>query len=176
VRKLLESALDGRASSLIVRDGNAYCLVVPPGSWVDVVEFDRALAAGRTARLHGDVERGLTAYRSALELYCDELLPEEGPAEWLVSERYRRAAEGCEAAHAIAEMLLEGDDPRGAAAACSRGLRIDRYQDELWRLRIASHRKAGDVAASAHAHREYERVLRELGLTLQPVAPEASGA
>jgi len=164
IRRLLEPCVSRGASSLIVRDGEAYRLSLDADAWVDLVAFDRALAAARAAYARGDSEQELSAYRSALDLHQDELFPEEGPAEWLLHERECRAGEACGAARAIAELLLEQGEPRGAAEACAHGLRIDRYQDELWRLRIHSLDRAGDLAAARYAETEYGRVLSDLGL------------
>jgi DNA-binding SARP family transcriptional activator len=164
LRHVLEPDAPRGASSLIVRDGDAYRLRLPPDGSVDVVEFDRALAQGRAARGEGDVDTAVARYRSAIRLHRAELLPEDGPAEWLVHERERRAAEACEAARALAEILLELDDQAGAAIACEQGLAIDRYRDDLWRLRAFAHERAGDLAAAAQVRRGYNAVLGELGL------------
>lgn len=164
LRHVLEPDPARGASSLVVRDGEAYRLALTSDACVDLVEFDRALERGRAARAIGDLQGGIAGCQAAVALHRAELLPEDGPAEWLVRERERRAAEACEAAHAAAEMLLELGDPEGAAATCERGLAIDRYRDDLWRLRATAHERAGDLAAALQARREYGAVLGELGL------------
>ena len=166
LRRVLEAANELGAASLIARDGEAYRLALPADAWIDLVEFDRTLAEGRAARVTGDVDGSIAAYQAALDLHAGELLPEDGPAEWLVRERDRRSAEACNAAHAVAEMLLERNDPAGAAAVYRHALRVDRYRDDLWRLRIGCYERAGDVAAAVRSRREYEQVLAELGLTV----------
>ena len=143
------------APATVVRDGHAYRLA---GADVDVRGFDRAIAEAR---------RGvdtIDAAQRALDLYQGDLLAEEGPAEWVVDAREQRRAEGCEAAEALANALLERGDARGATRACERGLRIDRTCDALWRLMVAAYRQAGDHAAAARAQREYDAVV--LALTL----------
>jgi DNA-binding SARP family transcriptional activator len=167
LRRVLEPNARRGDSSLIVRDGEAYRLALPEDASVDLIDFDRALAEGGAARARGDTRRSIAAYRAAVDIHCDELLPEDGPSEWVVRERERRAAEACGAAQAIAEILLEEDDPKGAATASLQGLRIDRYQDELWRLRIAACDRAGELGAALLARREYDHALAELGLPLQ---------
>lgn len=167
LRRLFECQVGG-GRSLISREGEAYRLALPADASVDLVEFDTALGEGRAARARGDTDRTIAAFRSAIDIHHAELLPEEGPAEWLVHERERRVAEACEAAEVLAELLLERGDAPGAAFVCERGLRIDRYRDKLWRLRIASHERAGDPATSLQARREYEHVLRDLGLPSRP--------
>jgi DNA-binding SARP family transcriptional activator len=170
LRRVLEPNGRRGAPSLIAREAEAYRLALPDDACVDLLEFDRSLEAARAAQLGGDAERSLSAYRTALDLYKGDLLPEDGPAEWLVEERERRSAEACEAAHSIAVLLLERDEPAAATVACERGLRIDRFRDDLWRLCISSHERTGDLAAALRTRREYRAVLSRLGLAPQPAA------
>jgi DNA-binding SARP family transcriptional activator len=167
LRHALEPGLVRGGPSLIAREGEAYRLALPPDARVDLLDFERAIAEGRVSRERGNRDQSIAAYRTAMDIHRDELLPEDGPSEWLVRERDRRAAEACEAARSVAEMLLEDGDATGAAAVCERGLRVDRYQDELWGLRIASCERAGKAAAAQLARRQYVRVLRDLGLPPQ---------
>jgi DNA-binding SARP family transcriptional activator len=82
----------------------------------------------------------------------------------VVGERDRRKGEAVEAAAALAELLLAGGRAEESAAACERGLHIDRYRDVLWRLLAAAHRQAGALAAAARAERAYAAMLAELGV------------
>jgi DNA-binding SARP family transcriptional activator len=167
LRRVLDPPLAcGTESSIIARDGEAYRLALPPGATIDLLEFDRAIARGRSANRRGEHEETCAAYGVALGLHHDELLPEDGPSEWLVRERERRAAEACEAARIIAETSLDAGDPAAAAEACERGLLVDRYQDGLWRLRIRAHEEADEPAAAALARREYAHLLQDLGLSV----------
>jgi DNA-binding SARP family transcriptional activator len=170
LRRVLEPNGRRGGESLIAREAEAYRLALPDDARVDIVEFDRALAAARAAQRGGDDERSLGAYRAALDLYRGDLLPEDGPAEWLVEERERRSAEACEAAHAVARGLLERGEPAAATVACERGLHIDRFRDDLWRLCIRSHERTGDFAAASRARGEYRAVLSELGIAARPGA------
>jgi DNA-binding SARP family transcriptional activator len=154
-----------RVGAVIVRDGDAYRLVLPPGSAVDVAVFDAGITAAERLRSSGDIDTALRAMESALSLYRGDLLPEEGPADWVVAERDRYRA----AASDLALNLAVGRDRRQesalAVSACERGLRIDRYRDDLWRLLITLHEGAGDGAAAAQARRRYRDVLTELDVS-----------
>jgi DNA-binding SARP family transcriptional activator len=161
LRQLLPANGDG-GRPLVARDGEAYRLDLPDGASVDLIEFDRAFADGRIARAGRDIDRSIGAYERVVDLHCGELLPEDGPAEWVVQERSRRCGEACTAAEAIAEMAMEQHDFEAAAAACERGLRIDRYRDKLWRLRVASCEQAGELAAALRARSDYQRLIAEL--------------
>jgi DNA-binding SARP family transcriptional activator len=162
LRHVLESA-DPSPPPLILRDGQAYELALPDGE-VDLIEFDLAVTRARGARAAGDGQTALEAYRRTLDLYGGELLPEDGPAEWVVLERERYRTAATEAAQFAGQMLLEKNELESAALACARGLQIDRHCDRLWQTRIRAHELAGEAAAAAHARRSYEEVLADLGL------------
>ncbi len=167
LRQALESrSADGEGISFI-RDGDAYVLAVPPGAVVDVLALGHAVAAGRAARAGGDLEWAQTCFREALELYCGEVLSEDGPAEWVLAVRERCRRDSVYAAEALAEIALDGGRHGDAAAAASRGVGIDRYNDALWRLLASAHERNHDHAGAARARQSYADVLDELGL--QPV-------
>jgi len=169
LRQLLV-ANGGNGRSLVARDGEAYRLALPDGARVDLIEFDRAFADGRAARALREIDRSVGAYQRVVDLHCGELLPEDGPAEWVVQERSRRCGEACAAAEAIAEMAIDRHDFEAAAAACERGLHIDRYRDKLWRLRVVSCEQAGELAAALRARRDYQQVIAELSAPPVPSA------
>lgn len=152
------------ACDLLVRDGDAYRLALPDRSRVDLATFDAAVAGARRARLDGDGPGLLRACRAALQAYGGELLPEDGPAEWVAGRRDRARTEVVEMARALAEGILD-DNPEGAAEACSAGLAVDPYHDPLWRLLVEARERAGDRAAATSARSGYTRMLVELGVT-----------
>ena len=165
LRQLLEPGVTRGGSSFLLREGDAYRLMLPVDADVDLLTFSRALAAGRVARLRGEVDAALGYFRQTLDLYGGDLLAEDGPAEWVIDVRERYRANALEAAQSLAEILMKRNDPAGAAQACSTGLWIDRLHDPLWRLLIEAREQAGDSVAASRARREYARVLEELGLT-----------
>jgi len=164
LRRLLEPGIARGDFQLIVRDDEAYRLNLPPDSWADVAEFDRSLREGRTQRATGCAERAIASFQRALDVYAGDLLPEEGPAEWLLDERELRRAQASGAARELAELLLERGESLSAAKVCERGVYIDRYADALWKLCVTAYEAAGDTAAAESTRRRYERVLGELGI------------
>jgi len=154
---------------LILRHGEAYKLALPDGE-VDLIEFDLAISRARGARAAGDGPTALEAYRRALDLYRGELLPEDGPAEWVVFERERYRSAATEAAQLTGEMFLENNELESAALVCARGLQIDRHCDRLWQTRIRAHELAGEAAADLELRRRPaleargERLARERAL------------
>ncbi len=164
LRQTLEPGVARGASSLLVREGEAYRLAVPSDGDCDVLRFERCVEEARSARVRGDANAAAVALDAALDAYAGDLLPEEGPADWVVKDRERYRAAAADAAHALAELLLEGDEPVAAAAACERGLRIDHYRDELWRTLLRALVDAGNHVAARRAQRGYDEMLAELDL------------
>jgi DNA-binding SARP family transcriptional activator len=164
IRRFLDpDALRG-SSSVLLREGDAYRLALPADAVVDIREFESGVAQGRAARLADDWESAIEAIERALDAYGGDLLPEAGPAEWVVEARERYRAQASEAALMLTEVHLERGDPATAAAVSERGLRIDRYRDSQWRVLVTACERAGDKAAAARARRSYREVLAELGL------------
>lgn len=156
-------ALPGADPARIVeRQGDAYRLAVPPEA-VDLRAFEQALAEARALRSRGAPSR--EAFETALIRYAGDVLPEDGPAEWVVARRDRARLDAVEAALTLAEESLAADDPGGAVRACQVGLSLDRYHDPLWRLLIAARERAGDAGAASRDRREYAAVLAGLGVS-----------
>ncbi len=153
------------ASGLAIgRDGESYRLVVPPGGRLDIIEFDASVARARRAAERGDHGAALEAGFEALNAHPDDLLVEEGPAEWVLGPRDQYRAALVATAAIAADAALTSGKPELAATAAERGLAVDRYADGLWRLLERALVAAGDVAAAERARRNYADVREELGL------------
>ena len=154
VRQLLESAgLSG--PEVLVRHGDAYRLSPPPGSVIDVLDFENSLRAPAS---------DINSRATALALYRGDLLPEEGPAEYVVAERDRLRLMAATAATALArESRTLGLDGQALDAA-RRSVQLDRYQDLGWQLLIELHEAAGDSTAASLARRDHARAQAELGV------------
>lgn len=164
IRQVLAATGGEQGGSLLVRAGDTYRLVVDSDA-SDVAAFDSAVRTARAASTAGDHDRAALAAERALTLHGGDLLVEDGPADWVVSERERCRVDAASAAALLAEVELGRGRPAAAATACERGLRIDRYHDQLWRLLVEACGAAGDRAAAARARAGYEDVMRELGVT-----------
>jgi DNA-binding SARP family transcriptional activator len=168
LRAVLPAPLD------VFREDEAYRLALPDDAELDLRALDAALTSGRRARAAGDATAAESAWQRVLELAAGgDVLPEDGPAEWVVDERERRRAQVCAAAESLARALLDRGAGTAAVAACEAGLAHDRHRDTLWRLLIAAREQAGDLALAVQARREYERLLGGLAVPA-PVAPTVS--
>lgn len=166
LRRFLEANLPaGRSDPLLCRDGDAYLLALPEDGYSDVAAFRAALEEARRMPPGREADH-LAALRVAVANYGGELLPEDGPAEWVVAERetLRRQAADAAALLAQAELDAAGNGAGRAASLAQRCVEIDPCHDLGWRLLIAAHRRAGNAAAAERARREYAQVLISLGL------------
>jgi DNA-binding SARP family transcriptional activator len=172
VRAFLAPDAPRGSARMVDRVGETYALVLPPGSSSDVLDLGTALEAAHRAARDGDPVAERSALAVALTTYRGELLPEDGPAEWVVADREQWRLRVAAAAARLADLHLGADDPRAAVEAARRGLEIDPFCDPLWRTLVAGHARTGDTAAEAKARREYAAVLNELGVLPPPRVPE----
>ncbi|HYI54830.1 MAG TPA: AAA family ATPase [Microlunatus sp.] len=154
-------AAGGVMSDPIRRQGDAYELVLP-GAAVDVTAFERINEESRHLR----AEDALAARQKALDLYRGELLPEVGPADWVVEDRDRlRLLAAGLAAAAAADAIAVSD--QGAAIDLSRrSVMLDACHDPAWRLLIETYERVGDLSAAAVARADHRRVWDDLGVVL----------
>jgi DNA-binding SARP family transcriptional activator len=164
LRQSLEPGLARGEHTLLLRDGDAYRLSLPEGSVADLVAFSGAVASGRVAQAAGDRQVARDAFQRAMTHYRGDVLPEDGPAEWVVAPRDQARNDAADVAGRLAGIALEDGDAEAACAAAERGLQADRYRDELWRRLVDAHRARGDQAAVARVERDYAQVLEELGV------------
>ncbi|MCU1517888.1 MAG: hypothetical protein JWQ75_2609 [Pseudarthrobacter sp.] len=164
LRGALQTECQADGQQLLVRQGEAYALVLSNGSAFDLVEFDHTLQTASQARSAGDHPGAAEELRRALELYTGEVLPEDGPAEWVADIRERYRLRAAEAAASLAGLELVLGNPADAAAAATRSVEIDPWRDESWRTLVETFRRLGNPAAAERAQRRYGLILSSLGV------------
>ncbi|MEV0292384.1 BTAD domain-containing putative transcriptional regulator [Nocardia sp. NPDC050710] len=169
VRRFLQPGIERGKSTLLVRQGETYSIVLAGDSVADVVTFGAAVEAARVALQAGDEDGVYRAVTDALAEYRGDLLPSDGPAEWVVAERDRLRIQAALAATTLAELELRRGNAVSAIEALQRGLTLDPYLDRAWRLLISAYQRVGDLAAAEHTRRDYAGMLRDLGV--QPEQP-----
>ncbi|HEY1478651.1 MAG TPA: winged helix-turn-helix domain-containing protein, partial [Gaiellales bacterium] len=93
LRAVLPAPLD------VVREDEAYRLALPADVELDLAELDAALISARRSRAEGDAAAAEAAWQRALDLgAAGDVLPEDGPAEWVLDERERRRGQVTSAA------------------------------------------------------------------------------
>lgn len=168
LRRLLEPAAQRNGFRYVIRDGETYALLVPTGSRVDLLDFEAAVARLNAAEADADASAVEHWCRVALGLFDGDLLPEEGPSDWIVTQRESTHLAAVEAASTLARLLGDREDWGECASVCSAGLRIDRYHDGLWRTLIRAREALGDRAAAMSARARYRRALSELEVAAAP--------
>ncbi|MDF2254727.1 AfsR/SARP family transcriptional regulator [Streptantibioticus ferralitis] len=170
LRSLLEPDRERRKPRLVVRDGDAYLLNLPADAYLDTLAFQTSLAYARRARSAGDTAMTLQGLRNALAVYRGELLPEDGPAEWLQQDREMYRYQAAKAAAELAATELEVGNPQEAVTAAEMCLAVDPCHDQGWHLLIKAYGRIGAPAAAERARRRYTDMLASLGIgTDQPV-------
>ena len=165
LRRALQPGSQAEGKQLLVRQGEAYALVLGQGSVFDLADFDRAIHDASLARSAGDNAAAAEELRRAVRLYAGEVLPEDGPAEWVSPTRERYRLRAAEAAASLAGLELHLGNPDDAAAAATRSVEIDPWRDESWRTLVEVFRRIGDPAAAERAQRRYDLILNSLGVT-----------
>ncbi len=167
LRRLLQEQ-GGDGQNPVVRQGDSYALYPGPDSWFDLAEFDRLLHEAEQAHRRGHRAQREAALQAAVELYSGDLLPEEGPAEWLVElrDRYRLRAAQAAGALARARTALGRREDAIAAAACS--VEINPWSDDSWRVLIELLLDSGQLAEAERTRRRYRDMLHSLGIVSGP--------
>jgi DNA-binding SARP family transcriptional activator len=166
IRRCLEPGRPARSSTLLVRDGEAYALHLRSSSRCDVVEFEAALRTAHKTR-NTDPAVHAAALRRALDLYAADLLPEDGPAEWVTGPRDRYRSQAAEAAAALGTLELAAGNLEAAASAANRSIELDTFRDASWQLLIDALHRSGAAAEAQRAQRDYARMLATLGVPAQ---------
>jgi DNA-binding SARP family transcriptional activator len=153
------------------RLGDSYRLTIRDAT-VDVSRFEELLTAARRER--GNESRRIALHSEALDLYVGDLLPEDGSAEYIDTERERLRIAAADAACSLARDHAARADLDAAVAAARRSLRLDRYQDLAWGLLADCLAAIGDDTAATRTRLEHSRV-RAL-LEGEPVVPARSSS
>lgn len=164
LRAVLEPGVARGAARLLARDGDRYSLALDPGSSCDLQIFESSCLAAERARATGDTEAAIRSLNVALAACTGDVLPEDGPAEWVLAPRERFRVRAAEAAALLAELHLGRGHAEGAATAALRSIDIDPCRDGSWRLLISAYDATGDLAAAERARRSYADVLASLGV------------
>jgi two-component SAPR family response regulator len=144
------------------RRGDSYGLELPPGMEVDVELFERLVRTAGAARRRGDVGASAADRQHALDLYVGDLLPEDGPAEHVVTERDRLRLLAAVNAADLARDYAQLGRATAAVTAVQRSIVLDPFSDLAWSLLVDLHTAAGDLSAAARVRLEHERVRHEL--------------
>ncbi len=145
----------------LIRRGEAYVL---EATSVDVAELRLSLRSASAARKAKDVPSEMLALEQALASTGAELLPEFGPADWVVRERERLGWDTIDSAERLAGLRLTAGRPLEALTAARTGLELDQYRESLWRLAISAAEMAEDHGLALTLRSGRAEALNELGV------------
>ncbi len=165
VRQWLSAA--GLGEDALGRRGDAYVLSLPAAE-LDIAQFEALARSASIAHVPGAAGSGtgdvLATYEAAVAAYRGDLLPEVGPAEWVVADRDRLRTLAAHLAAAAARLALSAGSWSAGIAAARRSVALDPYHDPAWQLLAELLDAAGDRSAAVVARREHARVCAELGV------------
>jgi DNA-binding SARP family transcriptional activator len=175
LRQCIETVAPGRSHGLLARCGAAYVLAPGAEFATDIQRVDARLRAAAQAATEGDEARQLVALRAAVEGYAGDILPEDGPAEWVVDVREQFRQRVAHGASELALIEVSRDHLRLAVLAARRSVELDPWNDEAWRRLIDCHVRAGDRAQAALARQTYRSRLSDLGVTVDESRAPSQG-
>jgi two-component SAPR family response regulator len=159
VRQCLAAA--GLSEDVVRREADAYALRLP-GCVDQLRDFERLTRQAARDESTGRVREALRFRLDALDLYVGDLLPEVGPAEWVVAERERLRTAAARVGAEAARLAYELEEFASARDAARRSLDLDPFHDPSWTLLAEVHERLGDHTAAAVTRREHARITADL--------------
>jgi ATP/maltotriose-dependent transcriptional regulator MalT len=160
VRQCLVAA--GLREGGVCRRGDSYALRLPEVH--DQLSRFESLVAEAARAEAGDPARALQSRLEALHLYGGDLLPEVGPAEWVIEDRDRLRVVAAALAVDAARQAAGSGDLATAIRVARRSIDLDPYNDPAWQLLITVQQRAGDHSGAQISHRGHARIRADLGL------------
>ncbi len=152
---------DAGLQDVVRRHGSAYSLTIEEAV-LDAAEFDGAIREAGRCGARGDKSGALDGLLVAIDLYQGDLLPEAGPAEWVVAERERLRAAAATAAYSAGVLSLSLRSPADALPAARRATELDPLRDSAWTLLAEVQERMGDLKSAAATRREHALIAAEL--------------
>lgn len=145
------------------RQGEAYGLLLA-GARVQVEEMEQLIRQASRLESAGELRESLQRRLEVLDLYAGDLLPEVGPAEWVVAERERLRVVAARVGAEAAQVALMLGEPSQGVHAARRAIELDPYGDRAWTLLVSGLERLGDHSAAVVARRQHAKVCTDLGI------------
>jgi DNA-binding SARP family transcriptional activator len=165
LRGLLEPHSGRGKAQLLIRSGDAYGIALPPGGYADTAAFTDAVQRWQQVRRTGSFAAEIEAMRAALAAYGGDLLPEDGPADWVVELRDHFRQQATRVARELATAELTRGNVAEAVRAAENCIALDPHDDEAWQVLLRAYARGGTPAKAAEARRRYAEVLAALGVS-----------
>lgn len=175
MRGLIEPHSGRGKAQLLVRSGDAYGIILPPGGYADTAAFNDAVQRWQHMRRSGSFASEVDAMRTALGAYGGELLPEEGPADWAVQARDHFRQLATRVARELATAELTQGNVAEAVRAAEQCIALDPHDDEGWQVLVRAYARSATPARAAEARRRYTDMLAGLGVA-EPTDQQIRGS
>jgi DNA-binding SARP family transcriptional activator len=175
LRGLIEPHSGRGKAQLLVRSGDAYGIVLPPGGYSDTAVFTEAAQRWQQMRRTGSFASEVDAMRTTLAAYGGELLPEEGPADWAVEARDQFRQLATRVARELATAELTQGHVAEAVRAAEQCIALDPHDDEAWQVLLRAYARSATPARAADARRRYADMLAGLGVS-EPTDQQIRGS
>jgi len=147
-------------SFCVTREGPLYWLNPHSGCWVDADEFESlTIKARRLAETDPEAARDL--YRSALDLYRGDFLPECLYEDWATVERERLLALYLRSAQSFAGLLFSGGETDECINVCEQVIAKDVCWEEAYRLLILCYLQRGNKSMALRVYERCETTLKD---------------
>ncbi len=160
LRHALEPDLPDKFPSRYLKvEGDRIALILPHGSEVDFVNFERvlplAISSGSPDRL-----------QDALKLYSGELFPSDRYADWSTEQRQALAELHQRGLLALAQACLQQDQHYQAITICRQILHADAWNEDAVLLAMQAYTGLQDVPHALKMYLDLKQTLKEdLGIT-----------
>ncbi len=155
LRQALEPDLPNRFPSRYVQvEGGRVMLCLPPGTWLDWLEFERQVQDGE--------------WEAALAHYEGKLFPDDRYADWAAAPREHLTYLHLQALQELARACLASGRPREALDACRQILGFEPWHESAVLLGMQACLALEDRVTAMRLYRDLDRALQqELGVAPQ---------
>jgi SARP family transcriptional regulator, regulator of embCAB operon len=180
-RNRLHVALSGARRALraacpepvIKRQFDAYRIAGSVDVWIDVEQFERSCAAGKTADRAGDAAAAARQYEAASQLYEGDFLDEEPYAEWALARKNGLRLLAVEIQSRLVEIYAGRRDYGPASLLGRRILTIDPYNEQVHRRLMTCYAGSGQRHLALLQYHQMAETLWE-NLRVKPSAETAA--
>jgi DNA-binding SARP family transcriptional activator len=163
--RLLEPDRPPKAPSFfVVQDADRLALREDAAVWIDVWDFETAVAEADELERSGAPSLALDALVRAVGHWRGELLADVTAQEWLHFDRVRLGTMFVRSALRAGELLAAHHELTEAAEMAERVIRADPWNEAAFRLLASVHLERGDRSAARHLLDHLDEVLADLGV------------
>lgn len=156
-QQLARAGLDG---SVIETVGSSYGLKEGP-IWIDADAYGRLIAEGAIAEKRGDIDKALSCFEAAVELYRGDYFDDETYADWCAQERERLREMHLELLVRMADLYARQGNYLQAVESCRTALTLEPCREGAHRALMENLARLGQAELAMVQYRRCKRLLEE---------------